>query len=409
MDPWLVALAATVGERIREEVLDGDWTLPDFSVSRGASGLAMFFGALHKWDPAKGWDRCAHRSLLAAVQIFSETDRPPFGLFDGIAGLAFAARYVAGTSRNYTGLLADLDDILLEHVSGILREDALSAVHSTRGIDLISGASGIGVYLSSFGPQAARREGARNLADYIARVFLDMGEGAGWPTYPAYIRHDRLREQFPDGFFDCGVAHGQPGVLGYLSIAETSTYTQAAIASGLTWLSECAIADNAGINWPVGKGIAGFADSTSIPSRAGWCYGAPGIARVLDLAGTTLKNGRATELAKEAISAVCRRSQKLRRIDSPILCHGLSGLGVICLAFAKGGALSGEMKAELVEIAQAVGRHFDPGSRFGFCDLRAGQSVDDPALLVGAAGVGAFLLFAGVGLDPDFGRMFLIN
>ncbi|WP_277752743.1 lanthionine synthetase LanC family protein [Streptomyces sp. L2] len=70
------------------------------------------------------------------------------------------------------------------------------------------------------------------------------------------------------------------------------------------------------------------------PARSAWCYGAPGVAHALWLAGTALGDHDLHDVATEAMAAVLRRPAHMRFIDSPTFCHGVAGLLQIVLRFA---------------------------------------------------------------------------
>ncbi|MEU4897343.1 lanthionine synthetase LanC family protein [Streptomyces sp. NPDC044780] len=88
------------------------------------------------------------------------------------------------------------------------------------------------------------------------------------------------------------------------------------------------------------------------PQRASWCYGTPGIARALHLAGVALGEDAWVHTAAEAIRAVFARPDGLRGIDDPGLCHGLAGLARITGRMA-GGATSPDRAGAPCRASQA--------------------------------------------------------
>jgi hypothetical protein len=179
-----------------------------------------------------------------------------------------------------------------------------------------------------------------------------------------------------------------------------------------TGLIEYRVDDAWGVNWPTVVPLAfdGSPEpsSTWAPSRAAWCYGAPGAARALWLAGVALDRPEWRDLAIEAMQAVYRRPVAVRRIDSPIFCHGVAGLLEITLRFAHdtGLPIFAEAACKLTE--QLLGLH-EPSSMLGYrCfELRGGR-VDQPGLLDGAPGVLLPLLAASTDVEPSWDRVFLL-
>jgi hypothetical protein len=145
---------------------------------------------------------------------------------------------------------------------------------------------------------------------------------------------------------NCGLAHGIPGVLALLSLVRSAGQPYEdldyAIATTANWLSTHRLDDEWGANWPSaiplhpttvdGKVMLAEADLESSPggpSRTAWCYGGPGVARALWLAGRALDGDDFKRLAIDAMEAVFRRPIAVRMIDSPTFCHGVAGLPLL--------------------------------------------------------------------------------
>jgi hypothetical protein len=144
------------------------------------------------------------------------------------------------------------------------------------------------------------------------------------------------------------------------------------------------------------------------PSRAAWCYGSPGLARALWLAGEALGKSSYQEMAVASMEAVYRRPLNVRGINSPTFCHGLAGLLQITLRFAHDTGLKvfREAAASLVEELLSL---YDNSALLGFRSVGGGgRSIDRPGLLDGAAGVVMTLLAASTEILPTWDRMFLL-
>ncbi len=126
--------------------------------------------------------------------------------------------------------------------------------------------------------------------------------------------------------------------------------------------------------------------------RLAWCYGTAGCAGALLSAAEALDDDGLRDRAAAAFEAVLRRRPSREDVPVATLCHGYAGLVNICAEFAAAGrspaaaaALPG-MVAELLDYA-------DPDRPLLFPDRGdAGELIDDPALLNGAAGVALTLL-----------------
>jgi hypothetical protein len=224
---------------------------------------------------------------------------------------------------------------------------------------------------------------------------------------------------YPNGNLNCGLAHGIPGPLGLMALALRSGVEVNGLKESIdriaNWLSQNRVDDAWGVNWPTavplapeGGSAAGYPPPAA-PSRSAWCYGGPGVARALWLAGEALDNPGYRELAVEAMKAVYLRPVWWRRIDSPTFCHGVAGLLQTTLRFANdtGSPPFAEAAETLTEQLLSL---YDPDSLLGYRSLEpGGQGVDQPALLDGAPGVVLVLLAAATDADPTWDKLFLLS
>jgi hypothetical protein len=142
---------------------------------------------------------------------------------------------------------------------------------------------------------------------------------------------------------------------------------------------------------------------------AAWCYGSPGIARSLWLAGEALNRDTYRHLAVAAIEAVLRRPIHARQIDSPTFCHGVAGLTQIVLRFAHDTGLPELAEGARSLVQQLLSLH-EPDSLLGFRAIeRDGRRVDQPGVLDGAPGVALVLLAAASDTEPTWDRLFLLS
>ena len=185
-----------------------------------------------------------------------------------------------------------------------------------------------------------------------------------------------------------------------------------ALARSAGWLARHRTADEFGINWPTAVPCfpGGVAPPASLDaSRAAWCYGTPGVARALWLAGQALGDDALRALAIEGMAAVYRRPIARRQIDSPTFCHGVAGLLHITLRFAHD---SGEPL--FTDAAHQLGRQLlqlhDAQRPLGFAAIEPqGNLVDLAGLLDGAPGVMLTLLAAAHPAPPNWDRLFLLS
>nr|WP_276615419.1 lanthionine synthetase LanC family protein [Nonomuraea basaltis] len=331
--------------------------------------IIPLYSAIDKMDSNNGWGMIGHRFLTCGMRAGAAGTA---GLFDGgVAALGAAAASLRGDTGRYERLLGRID----------------AAVGPVADHDLISGTAGAGLYLLLRPPMSKRDEVASALAG---------GAGAR-PPYP--MRHVPAAWQVADGYADCGLAHGAAGPLAVLALLCTDRPAGAApeesraIRTVADWLLGLAREDRWGTAWPAGVDRVTWHPS---PRRAAWCYGVPGIARALRLAGDALCEPRYQRAADDAMAQLLQAPESWG-LEGPGVCHGLAGLMLITAAFAT---------HPRDRFALAVEDLFDR-----LCDaydsrLPLGFDVTGPGLLSGAAGIALALLVV-TGGDPIASKLFL--
>jgi lantibiotic biosynthesis protein len=413
-----VGLAIAAAPRQTAFPLAVNWQAP--TLAQGDAGLALVCSYLDACLPEGEWDRAGHTYLAAASGGAELLANLSAGMYSGLTGLAFAAWSLSRGGTRYPRMLASIDALLLPRVAGqavdLTRVDGDGM--SVSEFDVISGCAGVGAYLLS------RREdpGAAAALEAVLRTIVALAGGAGprprWWT-PAHLLFDEETvAMYPHGNLNCGLAHGIPGPLALLALAFARGIRVPGIKEAAerlaVWLVTYRADDAWGVNWPYSvpltpEGLPDRGAKAYGPSRTAWCYGAPGVARALWLAGVAFDRPAWHELALEAMQAVYRRPAAARYIDSPTFCHGVAGLLQITLRFAHDTRLPvfAEAAADLTEWLMSA---FEPDSVLGYRNWEPGGTrVDHPGLLDGAPGVLLTLLAASSAVEPTWDRMFLLS
>ena len=363
----------------------------------GAAGIALFFHYLERARPRDPFAGTAAELLERAAATVCEEELP-FGLYGGIGGVGWVCQHVwrFGTE----------DDTLDEIDAGICRLLATDAC--TEFYDLISGLTGLGVYGLERWPAGRSREILQGIADRLVALARPVEPGLAWLTPPPPGAEGR-DARFPDGYYNCGAAHGVPGVLVVLAAcARRDIATDAAMAalgSGLRWLLRQESTTEGRTRFPTVVSLAG----EPVPSRLAWCYGDPGIAGLLACAARELEDGQLMDRALSVAHHAATVGPELDGIVDTPLCHGTAGVAHI---FNRLHQATGD--AACVEAARAWYRRLlemrTPGRGLGgFQRCRLDVFDDSPGFLEGSAGVGLALLAAVSDVAPDWDRVLLLS
>jgi hypothetical protein len=342
--------------------------------------------------------------LQAALQRAPEGEIPA-DLYGGIAGCG----WVAVRLQQTFGLegatdAAEVDDALAEY---------LGQAPETDPYDLISGLVGLGVYALERLPRPQARTCLELILERLTETAERRPEGVTWWTRPELMGQHH-RADHPDGYYDLGVAHGIPGVIGLLA-GMVAAGVEAARARSLL---------EAAVHWllaqdpPDAKGFPFRLDARSgtpsRPQRLAWCYGDAGVAAVLLCAARATGESAWEEAARRIACRGARRPPPDCRIDDSCLCHGAAGLGHL---FNRMSQTTGH--DELAEAARFwLGQVFalrQPGKRiagFPYWDRNASGAeawVESAGFLMGAAGVGLALLAAVSSVEPTWDRLMLVS
>lgn len=392
---------------------------PD-SISQGHAGLAILWSALDAARPDDGWDTLGFEHLQLATRAAEGRADLGTGLSAGLGGLAVAVWNLSRGGTRYVRLAAAVDEALIPRVQA---EAAQLARASAEGVDVsafdvISGLAGVGRYFCNRADEARHREALEDILRALVALTAGRETPPRWHTPARLLPDDTSRHLYPNGNLNAGLAHGIPGPLALLSLAARHGVTvdgqDEAIWRIADWILRHRVYDAWGANWPNAVPLLDGAMTpdpgpSPAPSRAAWCYGAPGISRALWLAGEALDEDAWRDAAIDGMQAVFRRPIAARQIDSPTFCHGIAGLLHITLRFANETHDPAFVEAARTLTTQVI-EAFEPASLLGYRNLEpGGRGIDQPGLLAGAAGVALVLLAASGPVDPTWDALFLLS
>ncbi|SDF39842.1 Lanthionine synthetase C-like protein [Lentzea fradiae] len=330
---WLEDAVRRLSRPEEVDLGNGDWPHHPMSLADGHCGLAVLFA--RAGDRTPELRAAAHDHLATAAT----SRRPPVeNLFDGLPSLGFAARSAARAEGDYRGVLAKIDPHVLRLAGNVLGAEETRLLAREPGArmacyDVTSGLTGIGRYLLAAGPPA--RPVLERLLRYLVRltdpVRVRGHRVPGWWTPDPSLLANPVAH--PDGHLNLGMAHGISGPLALLALCHADGVVveghDEAIHRVTTWLLSRRGTDEHGRYWPalvpLDDEVAGTADALP-PSRVAWCYGAPGVARAVQLAGIALDEPEWEAEARSTLRAAFRRPREQWGLRDASLCHGSAGV-----------------------------------------------------------------------------------
>lgn len=379
--------------------------IQEVSLAGGKVGLALFYAYLKHARPEGDGDDSALEFLEEAIAALNEMPMAP-SLFGGFTGIAW--------------VLAHLEDRLLDLSDDDPYEAIDKAINHYLKItpwlddyDLIRGLVGFGVYAIERLPDPRAFECLESIVERLDESSQQHSNGITWWTAPELLS-DNSRKDYPGGWYNMGVAHGVPGVIGLLgqvcerrvSLSKASLLLEGAVS----WLLSQKLPDGCVSRFPYN--IAPEGNST--PSRLGWCYGDAGIAATLLYAARSVNEANWEREAIDIASRAARRAIDEASVTDAGLCHGASGLGHLFnrIYQATGDELFKQAALYWYERTFEMRRSDQGVAGFRTIITRDNGEVvwlDDPGFLSGAAGIGLSLIAATTCVEPEWDRLLLVS
>jgi hypothetical protein len=378
--------------------------VPDPSLSSGTAGLAVLFAYLDRALPGEGHDETAFRFLETATAAVATRRMVPW-LYGGFTGVAWTVAHLEdGRPDPGDDEPSAIDRALLDYLARTPWIDDY---------DLIGGLVGYGVYGLERLPSAAGRAVLERVIDRLAELAERAPAGATWFT-PPQLLPDWQRQLNPNGYYNLGLAHGVPGVIALLGAACAAGIREPAVrpllAGAVRWLLAQQLPEGEARfpSW-TGPGVA------RSPGRLAWCYGDLGVAAALLVAARGAENEVWEREAVRIALAAAARSPEEAGVADPGLCHGAAGNGHLFNRLYQATGEPRLAEAARFWFAEALRRR-RPGQGIGgfqalaTADARGAPAwVDEPGILMGAAGIALALLAAITPLAPEWDRLLLVS
>ncbi|MFN8510885.1 MAG: lanthionine synthetase C family protein [Deinococcaceae bacterium] len=362
--------------------------LLDYGIADGPLGLLLtaITGMHNRPEPL--WEESAGRLAKGIVQTLNQNGLPSgFGLMVGLAGYPFVFR-LAGVPTMLK--VADqLDDFLYKRLDTLLQKAPLPL--ATPAFDVIYGFAGTARYLLDRAPEDTRAEALlRRILELFVRASIDPLKGFFAPSDFAVLDASEADTDEPK-HFSMGMSHGIPGVLMLLALAFQKGIHVQGQKEAMVSLGQCI--EQSLYLGPYGLDVpsmlalpSGEAEETEVAKRAGWCYGIPGVALPMWVAGEAIGSESLRQVARNLTESLANRTFDQLMLSHAGLCHGYAGTMHIW-RYLKGilGIADNRREHELIG---AILKSHRPDLAFGFASPFAEKAATgDPSFLEGGAGI----------------------
>jgi hypothetical protein len=359
----------------------------DLSLVDGFGALVIFFATLDGLYPHEKFDLVTHQYILQIKDAIERGGLPEHSsLFSGTAGLCHALAFASKGRSRYLKIL----DVLESHLSSQILKKDIPAIDCTiqkgrpvnfKAYDLISGFSGVGLYYLKNKHNHASEQIIKELLRLSVAMSMPIRHHGhlvpGWICPGEFLHQAEDRQRHPLGILNMGLSHGVPGLLGWMSIALKAGIEVpgqiAAMKTIIEWLKS-KITKSQGLQFF--RPRISFEQqinhtpsvSDHLSNREAWCYGTPGVARTLYLAGRALNDQDTIDFATDAFVSIFGRPYEQWNLVGPTFCHGVAGTLVITHLMAR------DLKTEFLfskvrELEKIVLSFYDSSAPFGFFDL----------------------------------------
>ena len=365
----------------------------------GDAGIALFLSYLDAADANASTSDRAFELLGRSTGALANRRLLP-SLYSGFFGIGWVVTHLTRELFEGDADLTEIDDAL---------DRLLYEQEERPPFELVGGLAGFGTYLVERLPHPRAAELLRRVVD---RLDESRDESGAWYTSADWMP-EWQRELMPSGSWNLGVAHGIPGVIGFLAAAWREGFRDERLprlaGDAVRWILERK--DPAGRSSVFPSHLT--SDGDPRPTRTAWCYGDLGVAAVLLSAAQGF--GR-TDWRDEALAiariAARRTAEETLTMDVG-LCHGAIGLAHLFNRIHQA-TRDGEMRDAALAWYQRSLAMRRPGEGIaGFLTWvqnppRPGEWKAETGFLGGVAGIGLALLAAVTDIEPVWDRVMLV-
>jgi len=351
----------------------------------------------NKGDPS--YAVTARRLMTGAARIPAKEVMTPtlFGGFVGI-GWALAKLRAWNVVEVAEQSFVTVDKALVSHLD---RDDWPSPV------ELIYGLAGCLVYALARLPNP---DALRILERGLHALEVSAEKTAAGFTWfvPSSFLRSRTLERAPEGCYNLGVSHGNPGVISVVSeihrLGIDPPRSQRLLEESVRWL----LAQELPGGWfpsLIGPGV------DPKPARVSWCYGSPGIPIALLRAARALDREDWRDTALRLATVAAQVAPEDSGVIDPPFCHGAVGLMHQFNRLYQETGIPLFADAARMWFERTLDYRVEGAGVAGFSSrsMPGGKQFPEPGMLYGVAGIAAVFGAAISDVEPSWDAMFALS
>lgn len=292
------------------------------SIATGYPGIALLFYEAYLYTNDFKYYQWCNMYLKETIEIIEKDPMYSTSLFDGSMGVLFALATCSDDGKNYKNItsqiLQEYENVFNSTYSDI-NNKIRKREFDKEEFDLIYGVSGTLLSLLHISDTYGSHIN-QNLNIWIRKLTNILETVLEEALNSINITNDNI-------FNDLGVSHGITGIINIVNAAfnrnfkSAKTYTLLEKSKDLL-LNSIAHSEESYL-------IPNFLLDENLSHRDAWCYGTPGVSFVLYHLGVTLNNNQIMHISKKLAQETLKRPKSKRKLISPTICHGYSGLIII--------------------------------------------------------------------------------
>lgn len=297
----------------------------------------MFLGEIYDLLPDESRRNELRSALAREIKWRVETKEiSDLNIYNGLVQANIVLKILSDNTGCYKNFTNQLEDYLLEEMDKKLNTLSMIKICRTDFYDLILGVSGWMIYLTEFCSSNKKKNIMIKILNYLNKIVAYKNiNGYSIPGW--YVRNEDLltaydKDTFPNGYINFGLSHGAAGILLALSISYNQGMRTLNQKNCILKLFDVFIEKSYKVNgifyYPGILSFEEYIENNYMPEkqRNSWCYGNIGIMCSLFQAARAINRLDLQDKIEKQIINLAELKLEEHLFNSPVICHGYSGL-----------------------------------------------------------------------------------